>query len=62
MALRAKRYDCVMIGAALRLPPERLLLFEKVLNLVHALAPGARICFSTNPSDTSDAMQRWVTA
>src|SRR5262245_59943199 len=46
-ALKASQFDCVLIGAGLRLPPERLLLFEKVLNLVHGLAPMARICFNT---------------
>ena len=59
-ALRSKQLDCVVIGAGLRQPPERLHLFETVLNLVHALAPNARICFNTNPADTAEAVQRWV--
>ncbi|MGY4475731.1 hypothetical protein [Bradyrhizobium sp. USDA 3364] len=59
-ALNARRHDCVVIGAGLREPPERLLLFETVLNLVHRLAPGAAICFNTNPADTAAAVQRWV--
>ena len=59
-ALNARHYDCVVIGAGLREPPERLLLFEKILNLVHRLAPAAPICFNTNPADTAEAVQRWV--
>jgi hypothetical protein len=59
-ALRARSFDCVAIGAGLREPAERLLLFEMVLNLVHALAPDARICFNRNPADTLDAVHRWV--
>jgi hypothetical protein len=59
-ALRSKRVDCVVIGAGLRQPPEGLLLFETVLNLVHVLAPDARICFNTNPADTAEAVRRWV--
>ena len=59
-ALRSKRWDCVVIGAGLREPPERLLLFEKIINLVHALAPEARICFNTTPADTAEAVQRWI--
>ena len=59
-ALTAKRYDCVMIGAGLREPPDRLLLFEKILNLVHRLAPDAHICFNINPADSAAAVQRWV--
>ncbi len=57
--LRGQRYDCVMIGAGLR-APEHLLLFERLLNVVHALAPDARICFNTNPADSAEAVQRWV--
>ena len=57
--LRSRSYDCVVVGAGLR-APERLLLFEKLLNLVHAHAPQAKICFNTNPADTAEAVQRWV--
>jgi hypothetical protein len=59
-ALRSKRYDCIVIGAGLREPPPRLLLFEKIINLVHRLAPDAKICFNTTPGDTAEAVQRWV--
>jgi hypothetical protein len=59
-ALREGDFDCVLIGAGLRQPPERLGLFEAVLNLVHALAPGAKIAFNTTPADTAEAVQRWV--
>ena len=59
-ALKSKRYDCVVIGAGLREPPPRLLLFEKIINLVHTLAPAARICFNTNPADPAEAVQRWI--
>ena len=58
--LAARTFDCVMIGAGLRQPPEQLLLFERILNLVHALAPGARIAFNTNPADSAEAVQRWL--
>lgn len=59
-ALRDERFDCIVIGAGLREPKERLLLFEKVLNLVHRLAPQAAICFNTRPTDTAESVQRWV--
>jgi hypothetical protein len=59
-ALRSREFDCVVIGAGLRQPPERLLLFEQVLNLVHRLAPKAAICFNTNPADTAIAVRRWL--
>jgi hypothetical protein len=59
-ALASRRFDCVMIGAGLRDPPDRLLLFEKILNLIHHRAPAASICFNTSPADTVDAVRRWV--
>jgi hypothetical protein len=59
-ALRSKAFDCVVIGAGLRVPPERLLLFEQVLNLIHRLAPKAAIAFNTTPADTAEAVQRWL--
>ena len=59
-ALASGRFDCVVIGAGLRVPPERMLLFEKVLNLVHRLAPRASICFNTTPADTAEAVRRWI--
>ena len=59
-ALTSKRFDCVVIGAGLRQPADRLLLFEKIMNLVHAFAPSAAICFNTKPGDTAEAVQRWV--
>jgi len=37
-----------------------LLLFEKLINLVHEHAPGAKICFNTTPADTAEAVQRWT--
>jgi hypothetical protein len=61
-ALRDESFDCIVIGAGLREPKERLLLFEKVLNLVHRLAPDVAICFNTTPADTAEAVQRWVDA
>lgn len=61
-ALASREFDCVMIGAGLRQPPEHLLLFEKILNLVHHRAPTACICFNTSPADTVDAVRRWMPA
>ena len=59
-ALKSRNFDCVLIGAGLRQPPERLLLFERIINLIHRLAPNAAICFNTTPADTAEAVQRWV--
>jgi hypothetical protein len=60
--LAAARYDCVVIGAGLRLPPKGLALFETVVNAVHQAAPGTPIAFNTRPEDTADAASRWLNA
>ena len=58
--LRTKAYDCVMIGAGVRVIPSNFLLFEKLINVVHANAPQAKLCFNTKPSDTAEAVMRWI--
>jgi len=58
--LKSNRYDCVLVGAGVRTRPEALLLFEKIINLIHEHAPGARICFNKTPTDHTEAVQRWV--
>ncbi|MGE5413214.1 MAG: hypothetical protein ACM3NW_03495 [Syntrophomonadaceae bacterium] len=60
--LAAKSYDCVVIGAGVRLPPRRLAVFEAVVNAVHRAAPRATIAFNTRPDDSADAAARWLPA
>lgn len=59
-ALSDVSYDGVLIGAGVRTDPEEFALFETLINVVHREAPGARICFNTGPTDSVDAVQRWV--
>jgi hypothetical protein len=59
-ALKEKAFDCVLIGAGIRTVPPLFLLFEKLVNLVHATAPHAKMCFNTVPDDTAVSVQRWV--
>ena len=60
--LSAATYDCVVIGAGVRLPPKNLLLLEALVNTVHKAAPGAAIAFNTIPQDSADAAARWLSA
>ena len=53
-------YDCVVIGAGVRLPPSRLVVFEAVVNAVHRAAPQAAIAFNTRPEDSAAAAARWI--
>jgi hypothetical protein len=61
-ALEEGDFDCVMIGAGVRVVPANFLLFERVLNVVHRYAPRAVICFNTNPGDTVEAARRALAA
>jgi hypothetical protein len=57
-ALTAAKFDCVVIGGGLRIPPKSLPLFETVVNTVHRAAPTALIAFNTRPEDTAEAAGR----
>ncbi len=58
--LAAVSYDCVVVGAGVRLPPSRLALFEAVVNTIRRAAPQAAIAFNTRPEDTGTAAARWI--
>jgi hypothetical protein len=60
--LGSTTYDCVVIGAGVRLPPKNLLLFETIVNAVHKTAPTTSIAFNTVPEDSADAAARWLSA
>jgi hypothetical protein len=36
------------------------MLFEKLVNVVHAHAPQAKLCFKQLPSDIADAVKGWL--
>ena len=58
--LGSTTYDCVVIGAGVRLPPRRLAIFEAIINAVHKAAPATPIAFNTRPDDSADAAARWL--
>ncbi|MER5622621.1 hypothetical protein ABT061_16405 [Streptosporangium sp. NPDC002544] len=53
-------FDLAMIGGGVRMAPEHTLLFERLINVLVATAPGIRFCFNTSPETTIDAIGRWV--
>ena len=59
-ALENMPVDIVLIGAGVRTIPEHFLVFEQLVNATHEAAPQAKICFNTNPTDTAEAVQRWL--
>ena len=56
--LRSAHYDCVVIGAGVRLPPRNLALFEVLINVIRKVAAGAAIAFNTRPDDSANAAAR----
>jgi len=58
--LQQKRFDCVLIGAGVRTNPSNLMLFDKLINVVHEHAPQSKLCFNQLPSDIAEAVQRWL--
>jgi hypothetical protein len=56
--LASAKYDCVVVGAGVRLPPQSLADFEAIINAVHKTARTAAIAFNTRPEDSADAAAR----
>jgi hypothetical protein len=57
-ALRRKTYDCIVIGAGLRVVPKMTPMFESIMNTVREVSPRARLAFNLSPSDSDQAAER----
>jgi len=58
--LKKYKYDGIVIGAGIRVPQNTFTLFEKTINAVHENAPSSKIMFNTLPTNTSEAIRRWL--
>ena len=59
--LSREKFECIMVGAGIRILPQNTIMFEKIMNAIHQKAPSSsKICFNTNPSDTVEAVLRWM--
>ena len=56
--LRARSWDCVVVGGGIRQPEEQLELFESIINLICRHAPQAAIAFNHTPHDLADTAVR----
>ncbi|MFC4942902.1 hypothetical protein [Pseudonocardia sp. GCM10023141] len=61
-ALGRAVWEVVVVGGGVRKPEDQVELFERIINLVHRLAPDAAIAFNSTASDTFDAAARWLDA
>lgn len=58
--LTDKSYDGVVIGNGIRSQTSNFILFELLINVVHANAPASKIIFNTLPTNTDEAVKRWL--
>ena len=58
--LQSQPWECVVIGGGVRTDDNLLDLFERIINLVRRLAPGAAIAFNASPTETYAAASRWI--
>lgn len=58
--LRNSTYDGIVIGAGIRVPNNTFGLFENIINAIHENAIQSKIMFNTLPTNTTDAIQRWL--
>lgn len=58
--LRHKKLDGIVIGNGIRGLKTNFILFEKIVNVVHANAPNSKIIFNSLPTDTLESVKRWL--
>lgn len=58
--LKEKNYDGVVVGNGIRGIKANFILFEQIINVVHTSALNAKIIFNSLPSDTDEAIKRWL--
>lgn len=58
--LQDAQFGLAMIGGGIRMVPEHTELFERIINVLHEVSPGIRLCFNTAPDNTVDALRRWI--
>lgn len=59
--LTTRRFDVIEIGSGLRTSHEYTVVFERVVNAIIAVQPGASLCFNDSPETTLDAVRRGLT-
>ena len=57
-ALRARPWECVVVGGGVRKSEDLLELFETIINLVRLHAPDAAIAFNSTPADIVESASR----
>jgi hypothetical protein len=58
--LASKSYDCIVIGAGVRMTTKHVAEFEQVIYAVRQGAPLTPIAFNTSPDSSGEAAARWL--
>jgi hypothetical protein len=53
-------YDCIVIGAGVRMTTKHVAEFEQVIDAVRRAAPQTPIAFNASPDSSRDAAERWL--
>lgn len=58
--LKQQAVDCVLIGGGVKVDPGSFLVFETLINVIHEVAPAAKVCFNTSLDDIAASVRRWL--
>lgn len=59
--LTGEAYDCIVIGAGVRMTTKHVADFEQVIDAVRQAAPQTPIAFNSSPDSSAEAAARWLT-
>ena len=54
------QFGLALVGGGIRMIPEHTEMFERIVNVLHEVSPGIRLCFNTAPDNSIDALRRWI--
>lgn len=55
-----EKYDGIVVGNGIRGLASNFILFEQIINVVHENAPQSKIIFNSLPTNTDEAVKRWL--
>ncbi len=58
--LNSQSYDCIVIGAGVRMTEKHVPEFEAVVNAVRQGAPETLLAFNSSPDSSCEAAARWL--
>ncbi len=58
--LKANAFDCIVIGAGVRMTVKHVPVLEIVMNAVREAAPQTPVAFNASPDSSADAVARWL--